>query len=54
MRQKNDIKGKASKRGGRRKVLETAVFLDSLAYRKFSRYFKSIGKFVRIGPSLVS
>ncbi len=31
------------KRSGRKKVLETAVFLDSAAYRKFSSYFSSIG-----------
>ena len=31
-----------TKRGGSKKVLETAVFLDSEAYRKFSRYLVSV------------
>ena len=33
-----------TKRGGAPKLLETAVFLDSAAYRKFSSYFSSIGE----------
>merc|ERR1740128_568415 len=32
------------KRGGENKVLETAVFLDAAAYKRFAGYFSVIGK----------
>ena len=39
-----------TKRRGSNKVLETAVFLDSEAYRKFSSYFSSIGETFHCPP----
>lgn len=42
--ERSTIEERKEKRSGRRKVLETAVFLDYNAYRKFSDYFYSIGK----------
>jgi len=44
LEQNNDTKIVPNKRSGGKKVLETAVFLDTDAYKKFYSYFASIGK----------